>query len=136
MKDLEYYTKKNYRIEIIRDEGGEGYVAQYPELKGCITCAGSIEKAVANLEDAKREWLAAALEDGYSIPEPDSDERYSGQFKLRIPKALHRALAEESKREGISMNQYCVYLLSRNLPETPSVRPPSVTSAHYLEQQA
>lgn len=136
MKDLEYYMTKNYRIEIIKDEGGEGYVAHYPELKGCITCAASIEKVVAGLENAKREWLTAALEDGYPIPEPDSDERYSGQFKLRIPKALHRALAEESKREGISMNQYCVYLLSRYLPETPSVKPPSVSSVHYLEQQA
>ena len=41
-------------------------------------------------------------------------EDYSGQFKLRIPRSLHRSLAEHSKREGISMNQYCVYLLSRN----------------------
>lgn len=46
--------------------------------------------------------------------EPDSLEDYSGQFKLRIPRSLHRALAEHSQREGISMNQYCVYLLSRN----------------------
>ena len=41
-------------------------------------------------------------------------EHYSGQFKLRIPRSLHRLLAEHSQREGISMNQYCVYLLSRN----------------------
>ncbi|MDY3773551.1 MAG: toxin-antitoxin system HicB family antitoxin, partial [Eubacterium sp.] len=27
---------------------------------------------------------------------------------------LHRSLAEHSQREGLSMNQYCVYLLSRN----------------------
>ena len=39
---------------------------------------------------------------------------YSGQFKLRIPKSLHRSLAEHAKEEGISMNQYCVYLLSKN----------------------
>jgi predicted HicB family RNase H-like nuclease len=39
---------------------------------------------------------------------------YSGQFKLRIPKSLHKALAEHSRREGISMNQYCLYLLSKN----------------------
>jgi len=31
-----------------------------------------------------------------------------------LPRSLHRLLAEHSKREGISMNQYCVYLLSRN----------------------
>lgn len=29
-------------------------------------------------------------------------------------KSLHRSLAEHSKREGISMNQYCLYLLARN----------------------
>lgn len=53
-------------------------------------------------------------EDCVEIHEPDSLEDYSGQFKLRIPRSLHRALAEHSQREGISMNQYCVYLLSRN----------------------
>ena len=62
----------------------------------------------------KREWIRAALEEGIEIYEPDSLENYSGQFKLRIPRSLHRSLAEHSQREGISMNQYCVYLLSKN----------------------
>lgn len=39
---------------------------------------------------------------------------YSGQFKLRLPKSLHRQLAEHSRREGVSINQYCVYLLAKN----------------------
>ena len=56
----------------------------------------------------------AALEEEIEIHEPDSLEDYSGQFKLRIPRSLHRALAEHSKREGISINQYCVYLLAKN----------------------
>ena len=73
--------------------------------------------ALKNAQDSKREWLAAALEDGYEIPEPTSDDEYSGQFKLRLPKSLHRALAENSKREGISMNQYCLYLLTKNNAE-------------------
>lgn len=58
--------------------------------------------------------MEAALEDGISIHEPDNLGDYSGQFKLRIPRSLHRSLAEHSKREGVSMNQYCVYLLSKN----------------------
>ena len=74
----------------------------------------TIQDAIANAEDAKREWLIAAVEDGYPIPDPSSDESYSGQFKLRIPKSLHRQLAMQSKKEGISMNQYCLYLLSQN----------------------
>lgn len=49
-----------------------------------------------------------------TIQEPDSLEKYSGQFKLRMPRSLHRALAEHSQQEGISMNQYCVYLLAKN----------------------
>lgn len=55
--------------------------------------------------DAKKAWLEAALEDGIPIYEPDDLEAYSGQFKLRIPRSLHRSLAEHSKRERISMNQ-------------------------------
>ena len=113
-KDLEYYMSKNYRIEIVKDELEGGYAAQYPELKGCVTCADDISTLLEMLEDAKREWVRAALEDGYPIPEPSNDEQYSGQFKLRIPKSLHRELAECSKREGVSMNQYCLYLLSKN----------------------
>ncbi|MCB7067223.1 type II toxin-antitoxin system HicB family antitoxin [Enterocloster citroniae] len=45
--------------------------------------------------------------------EPDDLEKYSGQFKLRLPKSLHRQLTQHSKREGVSMNQYCVYLLAK-----------------------
>ena len=56
----------------------------------------------------------AALEEGIEIHEPDSINGYSGQFKLRIPRSLHRTLAEHSQREGVSVSQYCVYLLSQN----------------------
>lgn len=63
------------------------------------------------------EWLKAAIEDGIQINEPEELESYSGQFKLRIPKSLHKTLSEDSKKEGVSMNQYCVYLLSKNSAE-------------------
>ena len=56
----------------------------------------------------------AAIEEGIEIPEPVSPDKYSGQFKLRIPKSLHYSLAEHAKMEGISMNQYCLYLLAKN----------------------
>ena len=62
----------------------------------------------------KRIWIEAALEERIEIYEPDSLENYSGQFKLRIPRSLHRSLAEHSQKEGISMNQYCIYLLTKN----------------------
>ena len=114
MKTIDEYMALPYRIEIIPDVEEGGYAVSYPDLKGCLSTGETIEAAIANGEEAKREWLNAAMEEGYPIPEPASDEEYSGQFKLRIPKSLHRQLALQSKKEGISMNQYCLYLLSQN----------------------
>ena len=114
MRTIDEYMSMPYRMEIIPDTKEGGYVVRFPELPGCLTCAETVEEAVKNAEECKKEWLTAAIEDGINIPEPVSDDEYSGQFKLRIPKSLHRALAEHSKEEGISMNQYCLYLLSRN----------------------
>lgn len=114
MKTLNEYLRLPYRMELVEDPDEGGYAVSFPELPGCISCGETIESAVANANDAKRAWLEAALEDGIPIREPDVLEHYSGQFKLRIPKSLHRSLTEHAKREGISMNQYCVYLLSKN----------------------
>ena len=114
MRTMDDYMNMNYRMEIVEDKEEGGFVVSYPELPGCITCGETMESAITNAQDAKKSWLEAALEEGIEIHEPDSLEEYSGQFKLRIPRSLHGSLAEHSKREGISMNQYCVYLLSRN----------------------
>lgn len=115
MKDLNYYMGLDYKIEIIPDNEEGGYALRCPELSGCVTCAENIQEGIKMLEDAKKCWFTACLEDGIKIPEPKNTEEYSGQFKLRMPKSLHRELAERSKKEGISMNQYCVYLLSHNI---------------------
>ena len=114
MKTLNEYLKLPYRMELVEDAEEGGFVVSYPDLPGCITFGETVESAVANAQDAKKAWLEAALEEGVEIHEPDSLEDYSGQFKLRIPRSLHRSLAEHSQREGISMNQYCVYLLAKN----------------------
>ena len=114
MKTIDYYLGLPYKMELVEDKDEGGFAVSFPDLKGCISLGDTLEKAVENANDAKREWLMAAVEDGYEIPEPSEIADYSGQFKLRIPKSLHRQLAEHSRREGISMNQYCLYLLSRN----------------------
>ena len=114
MKTLNEYLNLPYRMEIVEDRDEGGFVVSFPDLPGCITCGETVEAAVENAKDAKRAWLEAALEDGIPIRELDDLESYSGQFKLRIPKSLHRSLAEHSRSEGISMNQYCLYLLAKN----------------------
>ena len=110
-KTIDYYMKLPYRLEIVPDTEEGGYGARYPELPGCITCAETLVEVVANAEDAKRAWLEAALEEGLDIAEPSHDAEesdYSGQFKLRMPKSLHKSLSVHAKQE------YCLYLLTMN----------------------
>lgn len=114
MKTIDYYLNLPYKLEIVPDIDEGGYAAKFPELPGCISVGETLESAINNANDAKREWITAALEEGVTIPEPSSYDDYSGQFKLRLPKSLHKLLADKSKEEGVSMNQYCVYLLSMN----------------------
>jgi len=39
------------------------------------------------------------------IPGPLSEKRYSGEFRVRIPPQLHRALATEAAGQGVSLNR-------------------------------
>ncbi|MBP5502053.1 MAG: type II toxin-antitoxin system HicB family antitoxin [Bacteroidales bacterium] len=70
MKTLDYYLGLPYRLEIVPDTSEPGFVAFYPELPGCITCADDIFKVVENAVDAKKLWLMTAMEDGLEIKEP------------------------------------------------------------------
>lgn len=67
MKTLNDYMAMAYRMEIVEDKEEGGFVASCPDLPGCITCGETIEGAIANLLDAKKAWLEAALEDGVII---------------------------------------------------------------------
>ena len=114
MKTVEYYMSLPYKIELYPDVEEGGFAVACPELPGCLSCGETVEDAIESIQDAKLAWITASLEDGDEIPEPSNKDDYSGQFKIRMPKSLHKKLAEHSKEEGISMNQYCIYLLSMN----------------------
>ena len=84
-----------------------------------------IKQIVSNYGDADKSQMQKVVKmllNLDEIPEPNDAGEYSGQFKLRIPKSLHKSLAEHSKAEGISMNQYCLYLLTKNDTEHQKLR--------------
>lgn len=115
-KDLKYYLSLNYpfKIEALSKEDGGGFLITYPDLPGCMSDGETIEEAVEMGQDAKRAWLETALEKGLEIPEPfTTTEKYSGRITVRTPRSLHRKLIEEAQEEGVSLNQYLVYLLSK-----------------------
>lgn len=116
-KDLEYYLKLPYMIEVVplsESEGG-GYIARLPEIgRFAITGDGDTpEEAIKCLETAKRERFSEYLRKGIQIPEPKKEkEDYSGRFVVRLPRLLHRQLAEAAKENNTSLNQYVTYLLA------------------------
>ncbi len=120
MKNLEYYLGLPYRIEIrpISEDKGGGYEASIPQLGRYAICGDgdSAEEALRNLDTIKKERLAAYLEEGLPIPEPEPDEaEYSGKFIVRIPKSLHMELALKAKQNNVSLNQYVGSLLAGGL---------------------
>ena len=58
-----------------------GYVASYPELPGCLTCADTLEEVITNAIDAKKAWLKTALEDSDTIQEPKYNEETIAALK-------------------------------------------------------
>ena len=113
-RTVEEYMALPYTIEITADQGS--YFVKIRELDGCMSVGESREDALAMIEDAMREWLLVAMEDGIEIPLPEAlqEGRYNGKFPLRLPKSLHRKLADAAERDKVSLNQYLVMLLSEN----------------------
>ena len=58
-----------------------GYVASYPELPGCLTCADTLEEVITNALDSKKAWLETALEDDDTIQEPRYNEETIAALK-------------------------------------------------------
>jgi antitoxin HicB len=57
-------------VEPLATEDGGGFVATVPDLPGCMSDGETPENALANVEDAIRAWIEAAMELGHEVPKP------------------------------------------------------------------
>ncbi len=46
------------------------FVAEIPELKGCIAHGGTQAEALKEINKVAKEWMLLAKENGWNIPEP------------------------------------------------------------------
>lgn len=111
MPSVEDYLNLQYPVTLYPDPEG-GYVAQIKDLPGCLTQGETLDEAIANINEARELWIETAYEALDDIPLPSTDDTYSGKLLLRMPKSLHRRLAQTAELEGVSLNQYIVSLLS------------------------
>jgi antitoxin HicB len=116
-KDLSYYLSLDYPIMINKeiDDGKTYYVAEIPDLPGCGAHGETIDAAMKSLDEARRLWIEGSYEKGLDIPEPVSEDEFSGKFLLRIPPKLHMELSKNAEKENVSLNQYIRNTLERNL---------------------
>ncbi len=59
-----------YELIIYWSEDDASFVAEVPELPGCMADGASYEEAVSNAQVVIEEWVATAKELGREIPEP------------------------------------------------------------------
>ena len=59
-----------YQITIFWSVEDHAFVADVPELPGCMAHGNTYESALANIKEAIELWLTTAKEFGDQIPEP------------------------------------------------------------------
>ena len=62
--------------------------------------------------EAMEGYFEVKQENNLPIPIPETADKYSGKFIVRIPKSLHQRLVIEAEKEGISLNQLALYKLA------------------------
>lgn len=70
----------------------------------------------ASIEEAVSLAAAEAMDDGTTMDLEQfkaSLEAYSGRIVLRIPGSLHKTPKEAAAAEGVSLNQYILYKLTK-----------------------
>ena len=68
-----------YKYEIILywSEEDSAYIAEVPELAGCMADGATAKDALHNVEQIITEWIETAQELGRSIPAPKGRLRYA-----------------------------------------------------------
>ncbi|TFD76109.1 type II toxin-antitoxin system HicB family antitoxin [Cryobacterium sp. Sr8] len=108
MNNVDHYT---YRVTwSAEDSEFVGLVAEFPSLSWL---AAVQVDALLGIRNLTADVVADLESSGERVPTPLADRTYSGEFKLRIPPELHRALAIEAAEEKVSLNRLVSSRLSR-----------------------
>ena len=117
-----------YSINLVWSDEDKGYIATIPEFPHLSAFGETPEKALLEAKTAAQLMLEVLKEDNEDPPEPRKLIEYSGQTRLRLPKSLHRDLAIEAEREGVSLNTLLVSKLSEYLGTVKCTNPDVATT--------
>lgn len=69
--------KNRYEVILYWSDDDNAYIAEVPELAGCMADGSTMAEAVQNAERVIGEWIETAAELGRPIPEPKGRLRYA-----------------------------------------------------------
>lgn len=61
---------EKYEIIIYWNEKEKIYIAEVPELSGCMADGSSVKEVTDNIQTVMSEWIERAKELGWDIPKP------------------------------------------------------------------
>lgn|SRR5271165_3384807 len=109
------YMSLPFTIVLKKDDEGD-YVSRVEELPGCVAHGNSEVEAVQQLKRMQELWIRDCLEAGDRVPEPKEEQELpSGKWVQRVPRGVHKRLAENAKSEGVSLNQLVTAILAEAL---------------------
>jgi len=94
----------SYRVQYSPED--RAFIGLVDEFPGLSAFADTLEGAIKEIKTALVEGLQLLAERGEQIPEPLSRREYSGKFVVRLTPSLHRQLATEALRKGVSLNEH------------------------------
>lgn len=105
----------HYPIEVFWSDEDEGFIAVAPDLPGASAWGRNEAAAIKELHTVIELWVKAARKMGNPVPKTSdrADVNYSGKFLMRVPKRLHSELVHAARAQGVSLNQYVLYLLTK-----------------------
>jgi antitoxin HicB len=107
-------TQHRYPKQVFWSDDDGGFIAVAPDLPGSSAFGESEAQALAELDQAIEAWIEAARAAGNPVPRPSEPARqHSGKLLLRMPRSLHRDLANQAEREAVSLNSLIVFVLSQ-----------------------
>jgi predicted RNase H-like HicB family nuclease len=102
-----------YERKVFYSKEDRGWIAVAPELPGCSAFGKSSARALRELDTAIELWLEAAKSKKWNVPKPLAGKETAGKVLLRLPRELHKDYLSLATSEGISLNQYMLYVLAR-----------------------
>lgn len=93
------------------EEDGE-YVSTVAEFPSLSWLDEDVQRSSAGLRTLVAEVIADMQQTGEPVPQPFGQRDFSGRFNVRVSSSLHRRLAMDAAREGVSLNAWVTQKLA------------------------